>query len=306
MLKEFQPKRPTSLSLENICRPDFGSQSLNQQGVDLRQTKSFSADIIHQNIVVKGIPFGSNYRLDSSAQQTSPSYAINSEESHESVVLRFSASGDSCSASETSLDHVNDVTPPQMVDASVATANGKIGPTISRKPKQFPKAKFKSPTEIDFSFGKEIKKDVTSVDHSMSKNSVLKKTTSEDFSFNKSISNKPTKNEYTFGDHRAKPSSRKDYSTNKNIEPKPSTKYNYNYAPNRQKPTTRYDYRTNWKQSIPPTRYNYTYYRGYKLINTSYDYAYNKVSLSQYRKKNIIEIPNKTQNMILEFDIDRY
>ena len=296
MLKEFRPKRPTSLSLENICRPDFGSQSLNQQGFDLRQTKSFSTDIIHRNIVVKGIPFGSNYRLDSSAQQTSPSRDRYSEESLENAVHTFSESGDSWSVSEASFDHVNDVTPPQMVDASVATANGKIGPRISRKPKQFPKIKFKSPTEIDFSFGKGLKKDSTSVDHSMSKTSVLKKTTCEDFSLNKSISNKPTKNDYTFGDHRVKPSTRKDYSTNKNIEPKPSTKYNYNYAPNRQKPTTRYDYRTNWQKSLPPTRYNYTYYRGYKLINTTYDYAYNKVnSLSQYHKKKYILNKNKTQ-----------
>ena len=278
MMKGNRPKRPTSLSLENICCPDFSSLPSNHQRFDVRQTKSFSTDIIQHNIFVKGIPFGSNYGLDSCAQQTSPLFDINSEASHESAGRSFSEcqAGDSWSASATSLDH-EDVTPPEMVDASVATANGKIGPRIPRKPKQFPKMKFKSPTNIDFSFGKGIKKETTCIDHSKNKSSAQKTTTNEDFSFNKSISNKPTKNDYTFGDHRVKPPSRKDYSSNKNIEPKPPTKYNYNYAPNRQKPTTRYDYRTNWQHSLPPTRYNYTYYRGYKLINTSYDYTFNKV-----------------------------
>ena len=289
MTKEIRPKRPTSLSLENICCPDFSSQPSNHQRFDVRQTKSFSTDIIQRNIIVKGIPFGSNYRLDTCAQQTSPH--INSEESYENTFRSFS--GDSWSASERSPDHDHqDVTPPEMVDASVATANGKIGPLILRKPKQFPKIKFKSPTNIDFSFGKGEKKDVTCIDHSKSKNSVPKPTTNKDFSINKSISNKPTKNDYTFGDHRVKPPSRRDYSTNKNIEPKPPSKYNYNYAPNRQKPTTRYDYRTNWQRSLPPTRYNYTYYRGYKLINTSYDYTTNKVKSLKTLKVSISNVSN--------------
>ena len=296
MMKDYRPKRPTSLSLENICCPDFSSLPLNHQKFDVRQTKSFSTDIIQHSITVKGIPFGSNYGLDSSAQQTSP-FFDNSDESNLCTVRSVSDchSGDSWSASDTYLDHVHDVTPPEMVDVSVATANGKIGPRIPRKPKQFPKIKFKSPTNIDFSFGKGVKKDVTFIDHSKSKNSDQKKITNEDFSFNKSISNKPTKNDYTFGDHRVKAPTRKDYSSNKNIEPKPPTKYNYNYAPNRQKPTTRYDYRTNWQQSLPPTRYNYTYYRGYKLINTSFDYTVNKVSLSQYHK---ISLSKASSNIV--------
>ena len=270
-IKDYRPKRPTSLSLENICCPGRDPRLTRHQTFDLRQTKSFSTDIIYQNNIVRGIPFGSNDELCPTAQLTSPAPLHNSRS--------FSTlnSGDSLSFSEASFDDVTLVTPPQMVHACVATENGKIGPNILKKPKQFPKIKIKTPTNIDFSFAKGNKKNVTSIDHSKNRNSVQKKTTNEDFSFNKSISSKTTKNDYTFGNHNVKAPSRRDFSSNKNPEPKPATKYNYNYAPAHQKLNTRYDYRTNWQPSQPPTRYNYTYYRGYELINTSYDYSYNKV-----------------------------
>ena len=47
MIVTSKPKRPTSLSLENICYPAFGPEHFKTSNVNksLRQTKSFSSDL---------------------------------------------------------------------------------------------------------------------------------------------------------------------------------------------------------------------------------------------------------------------
>ena len=160
-----RPSRPTSLSLENICCPDFGPGSAPT--TLLRQTKSFSTDSrYHQEFPVHGIPFGSNYEFQSFATASSPkSSAKEPEDETPSPGQDDEERKSSGNDSQTFVD----VERPDMVSVSVATANGKIGPDIVPRPKVYPKLKVRTPTTIDHSFSKGGKKAVTAVDHSLSR-----------------------------------------------------------------------------------------------------------------------------------------
>ena len=160
-----RPRRPTSLSLENICCPDFGPGSAPT--TLLRQTKSFSTDSrYHQEYPVHGIPFGSNYEFQSFATASSPkSSAKEPEDETPSPGQDDEERKSSGNDSQTFVD----VERPDMVSVSVATANGKIGPDIVPRPKVYPKLKVRTPTTIDHSFSKGGKKAVTAVDHSLSR-----------------------------------------------------------------------------------------------------------------------------------------
>ena len=272
----FRPRRPTSLSLENICRPDFSLEDYpGHQFRVLRQTQSFSADLrtwTHQDDQCSD----RESLLTRSERGSLEQWSYEEEERTTSRPnsLQSRRSSDFDYFSDTSFTDCRET-----VDACVFTDNGKIGPDIiTQKPRQYPRPKFKSPTTIDHSFSKGSKKEVSCVDYSFSKDSKPKKTTNQDFTYNRSISRNPTSNDYTFGDQAKKKSTKKDFSFCKETVSKPPTKYNYNYSQYaKPKQTTKYDYRYNWQPSQQPTKYNYSYYRGFKLPTTRYDYRYNWV-----------------------------
>jgi len=252
----FRPKRPTSLSLENICCPDFGPTDFRKNEKNeliLRHSKSVSADLRLKNFTPRTISFHSDQDYDPFLSSTKIFDAKNNE--HLSTYNQNQSSTLSRTNSRES-DFFPDIftKTPTKVDVCVYTANGKIGPDIPRRPRPLQRIKVKSPTTIDYSFSKGKRKEVSSIDFTFSKNNLPKKPTNEDFSFNRSISRKPTSNDYTYGNHSVKTTTRKDFSYCKNSDPKPSTRYNYTYAPSRQKPTTNYNYKYNWEPSKPPTR----------------------------------------------------
>ena len=275
-----RPKRPTSLSLENICCPDFSSDFIKSDYI--RHSKSFTTDYKYQ----QNFKFTNNKPLTFDRELepflSSAKYEKVENDKLSERLSTYSSYSHSFSRTDSgdSQYFAEIFAQPEKVDVCVATANGKIGPDIRRKPRPIQRIKVKTPTNIDFSFSKGRKKEVSTIDFSLARSSAPKKPTCEDYSFNKSLSSsrRPTKNDYSYGDHTYKAPTRRDYSYCKNSDPKPATKYNFTYAPSRPKPTTKYDYRYNWEQSKAPTRYNYTYYRGYKLLTTSYDYSYNTVS----------------------------
>ena len=56
----FRPKRPTSLSLENICCPDFGPTDFRKNEKNeliLRHSKSVSADLRYQNFTPRKMEY---------------------------------------------------------------------------------------------------------------------------------------------------------------------------------------------------------------------------------------------------------
>ena len=242
-----RPKRPTSLSLENISYPDLDPWQVpvprgfrGKSRADIRRTQSFhnEREIYSE---VPGVP------------RTTESEYEPRDISHLSP----------CQS------------PVRTVDVSVATRGGKIAPDREQR-RAVVEVRYST---IDHSFNKGNKKEVSTTDTSLSRNSKPKQPTYEDFTLNRSISRDPTLNDYSYGSKTVSKPTSKDFSLNKSEEPKVPTNINFKLASDREKPVTRYDYRYNWQPSKPASRYNYSYFRGYKLPVTSYDYCYNTVKV---------------------------
>ena len=196
MIVTSKPKRPTSLSLENICYPAFGPEHFKTSNVNksLRQTKSFSSDLHWQCFSSLDQESQSRTAASGSELQASLSF-IGSSSKPLTLSLDTSLKDEEekltiSSIDNDSIDQITEieVSPykPATFDVSVATANGKIGPDILyRRPKPLQRPKVKTPTCIDFSFSKGKKKEISSVDFSFSKNAVTKSVTAKDYSFNK-------------------------------------------------------------------------------------------------------------------------
>ena len=193
-----KPRRPTSLSLENICYPAFGPEHFKTNNVNknLRQTKSFSSDLHWQ--CFSSLDQESQSRTAASGSEPQASLSlIGSSSKPPTLSLDPSVKDDEenhtiSSIDEDSIDQITEieVSPykPATFDVSVATANGKIGPDIFyRRPKPLQRPKVKTPTCIDYSFSKGKKKEISSIDFSFSKNSVTKSVTAKDYSFNKEV-----------------------------------------------------------------------------------------------------------------------
>ena len=193
MIVNSKPKRPTSLSLENICYPAFGPEYFkkNNANKNLRQTKSFSSDLHWQCFASE-----SQSRAAASGSEPQPSLLSFIASSSKPTVTSVSIKDEEDKQTISSLDSEYSTDPETEIevfpeklktfDVSVATSNGKIGPDIIyRRSKPVQIIKVKTPTCIDYSFSKGKKKEISSVDFSFSKNSVTKKATAKDYSFNK-------------------------------------------------------------------------------------------------------------------------
>lgn len=166
-----RPSRPTSLSLESVCSPDWGVQGRGKPRADIRRTQSFHSEsqILLDFSELTPVPNTTDTEYQPSSLRDAFSRARNLEK--------------------------EETFPVEKVSVSVATAGGKIAPDWRLRRPVVP-VRYST---IDHSFSKGGKKEVTSVSTSLSKDCPPKKPTFEDFSLNRAVSRAPSENDYSYG-----------------------------------------------------------------------------------------------------------